>query len=433
MGMVGRTRLESGQRVSVLNQQETQEQEELLAQSFGEENVRQMLKLAERIREQTGGELDDAAILAVSEACCVPIDYVRVAVARLPEKRRHGPFRSIRSAFLTLEPDVRQVVASGLIASISALLAAAEGASGDRYGILLMLRLVAIGVALWNVGLAKDTRAAAVSGAIFGGVFFASHSIFALALQLPTSISGALLIPFTVVGAIVGMATQKTVSRFRAKLGIKDPLEERQELLQQLHDLQSKLRSGEQSMTFLSLDVVGSTKMKEQADPLSVEFTFTEYHKFVDLVVRKYGGTLHSTAGDGVTCAFEHPQQAYAAARNIQAGLIELNTFRNKIGVPIVLRAGVHAGTVMVPPGQDITKINFAHVIDVAAHIQKVCPPGGLAISESAAAYLPGGATSVGESCVEVHDIRARIWQPRAAATTPARSPSTAPSFSTET
>jgi len=415
-----------------LNEEHTPEREHTPASTFGDENVRQMLLLAERIREQTGGDLDDAAIQAVSEACCVPIDYVRVAVARLPEKRKHGPFSSIRSAFLTLEPDVRQVVASGSIASVSALFAAAEGATGDQYGILLMLRLIALGFGLWNVGLAKDTRGAAISGAVFGGAFFAAHSIFALLFQLNFSISGALLIPFTVVGAIVGMVTQKAVSRFRNKLGIKDPVEERQELLRQLHDLQSKLRSGEQSMTFLSLDVVGSTKMKQEADPLSVEFTFTEYHKFVDLVVRKYGGTVHSTAGDGITCAFEHPQPAYAAARNIQAGIIELNTFRNKIGTPIVLRAGLHSGTVMVPPGQDITKINFAHVIDVAAHLQKVSPPGGIAVSESAAAYLPGGPATVGEHCVETQDIRARVWQPRTAAPLPAAAPPPGPAFSTE-
>lgn len=428
MGAFGRTE----RRVRALNEEQLQEQDNTPTPAFGDENVRQMLLLAERIREQTGGELDDAAIQAVSEACCVPIDYVRVAVARLPEKRKHGPFSSIRSAFLTLEPDVRQVVASGSIASVCALLAAFEGFTRDQYGVFLMLRLIALGIGIWNVALAKDTRAAAISGAIFGGVFFATHSIFALALQLPTSISGALLIPFTLVGAIVGMATQKAVGRFRKRLGIKDPLEERQELLRQLHDLQSKLRSGEQSMTFLSLDVVGSTKMKQQADPLSVEFTFTEYHKFVDAVVRKYGGTVHSTAGDGITCAFEHPQPAYAASRNIQAGIIELNTFRNKIGTPIVLRAGLHTGTVMVPPGQDVTKINFAHVIDVAAHIQKECPPGGIAVSEEAAAYLPGGPATVGDQCVEVHDIRARIWQPRMATSVPAIAPPPTPSFQTE-
>ncbi len=396
--------------------------------TFGDENVRQMLLLAERLREQHGGELDDAAIQAVSEACCVPVEYVRVAVTRLPESRKHGPIQSVRAAFLTLEPDVRQYVLSGVLATNWAIVEAASARFGDQYGLLMMLELVLFAFALWNVSLAKDARAAAFSGAIFGGLAFAGMAICSLIFQLPNQIHGAILIPITVAGALVGMIAQRLVGRFRSRLGLKDPLQERQELLRQLHDLQSKLRSGEQSLTFLSLDVVGSTKMKEQADPLSVEFTFTEYHRFVDDAAKRYGGRIHSTAGDGVTCAFDHPQQAFGAARYIQAGIIELNTFRNKIGQPIVLRAAVHAGTVMVPPGQDITKINFAHVIDVAAHLQKACPPGGIAISESAAAYLPGGPDTVGEGSVEASDVKARVWVPRTLPATPS-APLAPPTF----
>ena len=382
--------------------------------AFDGDTVRQMLMLAERLREVHGGELDDAAILAVSEACQVPVEYVRVAVARLPEKSKHGPFHRIRSAVLTLEPDVRQYVMSGVLATNFALLGALENRTGDQYGILLMLELIAIALGIWNVSLAKDTKTAAFSGAVFGGLSFATYAIFSLILQIDARISGAVLIPVTFAGALIGILANRIVGRFRNKLGIKDPVAERQELLRQLHDLQSKLRTGEQNVTFLSLDIVGSTKMKEQADPLSIEFTFNEYHNFVDSVVRKYGGRVHSTAGDGMTCAFENPQPAFAAARNIQAGIIELNTFRNKIGTPLVLRAGVHMGTVVVPPGQDITKINFAHVIDVAAHIQKACPPGGIAVSDAAAAYLAPGSVS-GDQVVEAQDVKARVWQPRAA------------------
>ena len=407
---------------------ETGRQEE---HAFDGETVRQMLMLAERLREVHGGELDDAAILAVSEACQVPVEYVRVAVARLPEKRRHGPFQKVRSAILTLEPDVRQYVMSGVLATNFALLGALENRTGDQYGILLMFELIAIALGIWNVSLAKDTKTAAFSGAIFGGLAFATYAIFSLILQVDARISGAVLIPVTFAGALIGILANRVVARFRSRLGIKDPQEERQELLRQLHDLQSKLRTGEQNVTFLSLDVVGSTKMKEQADPLSVEFTFNEYHKFVDSVVRKYGGRVHSTAGDGMTCAFENPQPAFSAARNIQAGIIELNTFRNRIGTPLVLRAGIHMGTVVVPPGQDITKINFAHVIDVAAHIQKVCPPGGIAVSDGAAAYLPPG-SAIGDQVVETQDVKARVWQPRAAPLPVPSQSAPAPSFSTE-
>jgi class 3 adenylate cyclase len=114
-----------------------------------------------------------------------------------------------------------------------------------------------------------------------------------------------------------------------------------------------------------------------------------------------------------VTCAFSDPQQAFGAARYIQAGLVELNAFRNKIGVPIRLRAGIHTGTVVSPSTEDITKISFAHVIDVAAHMQKSCPPGGIALSEEAARRIQGGVASVSGSQIDVQGIKGYVWQPR--------------------
>ena len=79
-------------------------------------------------------------------------------------------------------------------------------------------------------------------------------------------------------------------------------------------------------------------------DPSSVDDSFRRYFESVERTVGRYGGRVHSTAGDGVTAAFDHPQQAFGAAKNIQAGLLELNAFRNKIGEPIVLRQGIHTG-----------------------------------------------------------------------------------------
>ncbi len=362
-----------------------------------DDSVHQMLLLAERLREQHGGQLDDAAILAVSEATGATPEYVRLAVRLLPEKE-HRLGERIRAAFLTLEPDVRRHVLSGLLATTCALLAVLSRPTWEAANLFGTLLLIALGLAVWNIGVSKDTRAAAISGALFGGMYFVADSLFTLlaklllpVAQIGSGLENLLLIPFVLGGGLIGILAQRIVSRLQRKIGIKDPVQERQELLRQLVTLQDKLRSGEQSMTFLCVDIVGSTKMKAKADPLSVEFTFTEYHQFVDNVTRRYGGSVHSTAGDGVTCAFSHPQQAFGAAKNMQTGIVELNTFRNKIGVPMVLRAGIHSGSVNAPT-EDIKTVNFAHVIDVTSHLQRACPPGGIIVSEDAANLLPGGA-----------------------------------------
>jgi class 3 adenylate cyclase len=376
-----------------------------------------MLQLAERLREQNGGTLDDSAILAVAEATGAPVDYVRLAVKMRgeSEKKRSG-LAKIRDAFLTLEPDVRRGVSSAVAGTFAGMLTALEAGTQnlayDPSAVFGMLKIVAITLGLYNVCISRDARSAAIAGAILGGISFAAYTLFAFVLGL-RGIDSSVLIPMTLLGAVAGVALYRTVDRYRASLGLRDPVKERQELLRQLVGIQEKLRSGEQSMTFLSLDIVGSTRMKEFADPLSVEFTFNEYHRFVEMIAKRYGGRVHSTAGDGIICVFDNPHQAFGAARNIQTGIIELNQFRNKIGTPIVLRAGIHSGSVMAASAGDVTSIAFAHVIDIAAHLQKVCPPGGVVVSEGAAWHLPGGTDAVGAERVESQNVAGRIWTPK--------------------
>ncbi len=386
---------------------------------MSDDGVRQMLLLAERLREQHGGELDDAAILAVAEATGATPEYVRLVVRMLPEKKQKL-LGHVRSAFLTMEPEVRRHVFTGVIATVSGLLSVLSMRVANGENLFGTLMLVMMGFGVWNVSISKEPRVAAISGAIFGGIFFVSQALFLWVGSLlhpfrESSAESLILIPYVVGGGLLGLLSQRLVHRFQGKFGIRDPMIERQDLLRQLVELQDKLRVGEQSMTFLSLDIVGSTKMKANADPLSVEFTFTEYHQFVDVITRKYGGRVHSTAGDGVTCAFPHPQQAFAAAKNVQTGIVELNTFRNKLGTPIVLRAGIHSGSVNAPT-DDIKSVNFAHVIDVAAHLQHCCPPGGIAVSEEAVKLLPMGPTSVGNNRIDTEDCAAYIWEPKSKA-----------------
>ena len=81
--------------------------------------------------------------------------------------------------------------------------------------------------------------------------------------------------------------------------------------------------------------------------------------------------------------------------------------------MPIQLRIGVHSGSVNTPDKDDIKSVNFAHVIDIAAHLQKVCPIGGVAVSEAAAQFIQGGAAAVGTETAEASGVKAVVWQPR--------------------
>ncbi len=391
-----------------------------------------MLLLAERLRESSGGVLDDAAILAVSEATGAPPEYVRLAIRMRPAEKE-GLGDRVRNSFLTLEPDTRRYVASagaatglGVVEGLSRYFQLMHDNAVSRLAdtnigtsqvqLFQVLAILLITAALYNLAVSKDSKIAAFAGALFGGLSCTIFVVMCTFMQVPNTAS-FWLIPLVLLGALSGLFIQKIVDSYRGKLGLNDPVKERQELLKQLVDIQDKLRSGEQAISFLSVDIVGSTRMKQMADPLSVEFTFTEYHKFVEMIARRYGGRVHSTAGDGITLAFDSPSQAFGAARTIQTGIIELNTFRNKIGVPIVLRCGIHTGKVMAPDATDVTTINFADVIDISAHLQKVCPPGGIAVSDTAASGLPGGPSAVGSQRVQTDSgAQGYVWVPKSVA-----------------
>src|SRR3954467_10849176 len=76
-----------------------------LQQHLSEDGVQQMLILAERLRESSGRVLDDAAILAFSQATGGPAEYVRLALKMRRQQKRERFGDRVRNAFLTLEPD----------------------------------------------------------------------------------------------------------------------------------------------------------------------------------------------------------------------------------------------------------------------------------------------------------------------------------------
>jgi class 3 adenylate cyclase len=388
-------------------------EQRLEGEQISEDTVQQMLLLAERLRESHGGELDDEAIVAVSEATGAPVDYVRIALANRPRTEKQTVTKKLRGTYLSLNPDERAWVAASAIGAGAGMAYALDQRFPRSNGLFGILMLILVVAGFYAIGTRKDSRLATISGALLGSMGVISSSVFGLLLGLSSRGAPMLILPLTAFGAGCGFFIHKLISQNRRSLGLKDAVEERQDLMLQLQELRAKLESGKQSLTFLSVDVVGSSKMKAGVDQLDVEYTFSEFHKFVSRVTTKYSGTVHSTAGDGVTCAFDHPQQAFQAAKNIQIGIIELNTFGNKLRTPIVLRCGIHTGEVVAPDARDVTSVNFAQVIDIAAHLQKVCPAGGIAVSQESAIHVPGGPAQIGTEKVSADGVTGYVWLPK--------------------
>lgn len=384
---------------------------------ISEDEIQEMLVLAQRLREQSGGVLDDDAIIAVAEATGTSVDWVRLAVHSVPQTaKKETVFDRLKASYFAFSAEHRRIVLGGVIGLAMGMTMYVSAFTRDEGGLWSILSMIAGFGAIANAALSRTLRTAIISGALAGaaailleaGFFFITNILVDYA-NLNTG-TGPFLF-YTLGGAFFSAIAFSLFKRNREKLGLHDPAADRHALIQQLMEIQSQLKSDEKFVTFLSVDMVGSTRIKSENDPLSVEYTFNEYHTYVQSVVTRYGGKIHSTAGDGVTAVFEEPKQAFQAGKSLQAGLFEFNAFRNKLAKDVELRAGLHTGNVLAP-GKDSTSVNFAHVIDIAAHMQKEAPIGGLAVSEKTAMYF-GGLRVVSDEEILVDDVKAAIWRPR--------------------
>jgi len=159
-------------------------------------------------------------------------------------------------------------------------------------------------------------------------------------------------------------------------------------LLDQLFSLQRALEAQQQRRAFVSVDVVGSSEMKLSAPPLAVEYSFTQYRKWVDETIRSCGGQMQMAAGDGVMAMFDSDAAALRAARFLQERVGQFNATSNHLATPFRLRCGVSSGDVAVEEGATLGDLQ-SPVIDRAALLQKSAAPGEVRLTgEMTAAAL---------------------------------------------
>ncbi|MAF11535.1 hypothetical protein CMK11_13885 [Candidatus Poribacteria bacterium] len=132
--------------------------------------------------------------------------------------------------------------------------------------------------------------------------------------------------------------------------------------------------------TFLCVDVVGSTRMKAGQDPFLVQFSFAEYHRFVQATVESHHGVVHSTAGDGVMCLFRSAQDAVDAGVALYGDLPEFNQEANRLSTPFMLRGGAHTGAVVIDEAGRVSDM-FSSALDITGHLQKEAEPDRFEIS----------------------------------------------------
>jgi class 3 adenylate cyclase len=154
----------------------------------------------------------------------------------------------------------------------------------------------------------------------------------------------------------------------------------RDELLKVFADVKKKLDTYGREVAFLSIDVVGSTAMKQREDPAAAQYDFQEYRKMVEAVFRSRGVLKSAWTPDGVMACFAHVDDAVAAGQDVIRSLDYFNANVKVMQSAFMVRCGVNAGYVHFDEATPMEAMSD-RVIDIAGHMQKYAEPNTVAVA----------------------------------------------------
>ncbi len=162
-------------------------------------------------------------------------------------------------------------------------------------------------------------------------------------------------------------------------------------MLREYSEAQRVLQQGRRRLAFLSVDIVGSTKMKIGEDKLVIEHAFAEYKKFVERILK--GNNLWKVAWtpDGIMCAFPSAEEATRAAQTVLSELEWFNDGVHRLRTPFSVRCGINSGEVIFPDDKAMEEISD-ETIDVAGHMQKYASPASLWVGKEVLTELESAA-----------------------------------------
>jgi len=136
-------------------------------------------------------------------------------------------------------------------------------------------------------------------------------------------------------------------------------------------------------VSVLFADLVGFTPFAEERDAEEVRETLTRYFDVARDVIERYGGTVEKFIGDAVMAVWGTPTaREDDAERAVRAGL-ELVVAVRSLGPQINARAGVLTGEAAVTLGATNQGMVAGDMVNTAARIQSVAPPGSVLVGEA--------------------------------------------------
>jgi class 3 adenylate cyclase len=157
--------------------------------------------------------------------------------------------------------------------------------------------------------------------------------------------------------------------------------QQRAALLKRYRQIEDALKSASRkTCTFLSIDVVGSTKMKVDERKTAIDATFQAYEELVRETFEAYGVWKETWTPDGVMACFLDRELALTAAQQILSALDEFNRTENQLRTPIKVRSGLNEGDVAIFEDSALEKV-ADHAIDIAGHMQKYADEDAVQLS----------------------------------------------------
>lgn len=139
--------------------------------------------------------------------------------------------------------------------------------------------------------------------------------------------------------------------------------------------------------SFLDLDVVDSHGLKVGARSREhIIVSFERFRAFATEVVEEHGGQVLNSNGDELMCFFDDALAAVRAAADVIARLPGWNAERNLLDDAFRVRQGIHSGESLI---DRVRRVAYSPVLDVAGHLQKHAPVGGVLVSAETLAELP--------------------------------------------
>jgi adenylate cyclase len=130
----------------------------------------------------------------------------------------------------------------------------------------------------------------------------------------------------------------------------------------------------EQAVTILFSDTCNFTQVSEQLGPAKLMEWLNQGMAISVDAVTSHGGMVNKFTGDGMLAVFGAPvsagrgadaAQALAAARSIQAGILDLNkTLKRRGSAPLRLRIGIHSGVVLTGSLGSRERLEYAVIGD---------------------------------------------------------------------